>query len=226
MKVNNMKVNNMKVNNMKVNNMKVNNMKVYNMKALLTIVSLTFVLGANAAVVTITPFTTDTLTNYAEASTILSSLTSAGINVNRTTAPGDIITYTFNTPLNLASYVTSPSAGFLDLGIKMNSTSGLQMPFTVDLYGQGAGDPGVVQSFSAFTPASLNADTFVILEANVPSNIAWANNIIAMGITFNGDTAINTTFVALQATIPEPSSASLLALGMAGLVALRVRRKS
>jgi hypothetical protein len=29
-----------------------------------------------------------------------------------------------------------------------------------------------------------------------------------------------------QTVIPEPSSASLLALGVAGLVALRVRRKS
>jgi hypothetical protein len=139
--------------------------------------------------------------------------------------PGDLFTYTFNSPLNLTSYVSSPSAGLDSLGIRINSASGAQIAFTVDLYGQGAGDPGIVQSFTAFTPLALNAPTFVALQANTPLNIDWANNVIAMGITFNGDTPINTTFVSLQ-TIPEPSSASLLALGVAGLVALRARRKS
>ena len=202
-------------------------MKSKNIKALLISMSLALGASANAAVVTITPFTTDTLTNYAEASNISSSLTSAGINVNRTMAPGDIFTYTFNSPLNLTSYVSSPSAGLIDLGIGINSTSGAQISFTVDLYGQGAGDPGLVQSFTGFTPLALNTPTFVALQANTPLNIDWANNVIAIGITFNGDTAINTTFGSLQANaIPEPSSASLLALGVAGLVALRARRKS
>jgi hypothetical protein len=200
-------------------------MKTKNIKALLISMSLALGASVNAAVVTITPFTPDTLTNYAEASTITSSLTSAGINVNRTMSPGDIFTYTFNTPLNLTSYVSSPTAGLEDLGILINSASGAQIAFTVDLFGQGSSDPGIVQSFTGFTPQALNTPTFVALQANTPLNIAWANNVIAMGITFNGDTPINTTFVSLQ-TIPEPSSASLLALGVAGLVALRARRKS
>lgn len=195
------------------------------MKALLTIVTLILVVGANAAVVTITPFTPDTLTNYAPASTITSTLTSAGINVDRTMTPADMFTYTFNSPLNLTSYVSSPSAGLIDLGIGINSTSGAQISFTVDLYGQGAGETGLVQSFTGFTPLALNTPTFVALQTNYVGAIAWANNVIAIGITFNGDTAINTTFGALQA-VPEPSSASLLALGVAGLVALRVRRRS
>jgi len=195
------------------------------MKALLTIVTLILVVGANAAVVTITPFTPDTLTNYAPASTITSTLTSAGINVDRTMTPADMFTYTFNSPLNLTSYVSSPSAGLIDLGIGINSTSGAQISFTVDLYGQGAGGTGLVQSFTGFTPLALNTPTFVALQTNYVGAIAWANNVIAIGITFNGDTAINTTFGALQA-VPEPSSASLLALGVAGLVALRVRRRS
>jgi hypothetical protein len=195
------------------------------MKALLTIVTLILVVGANAAVVTITPFTPDTLTNYAPASTITSTLTSAGINVNRTMKPGDMLTYLFNSPLNLTSYVSSPSAGLIDLGIGINSTSGAQISFTVDLYGQGAGGTGLVQSFTGFTPLALNTPTFVALQVWTPLNIDLANNVVAIGITFNGDTAINTTFGALQA-VPEPSSASLLALGVAGLVALRVRRKS
>jgi hypothetical protein len=195
------------------------------MKALLTIVSLILVVGANAAVVTITPFTPDTLTNYAPASDIPSSLTSAGINVNRTMEPGNMFTYMFNSPLNLTSYVSSPSAGLIDLGIGINSTSGAQISFTVDLYGQGAGGTGLVQSFTGFTPLALNTPTFVALQVWTPLNIDLANNVVAIGITFNGDTAINTTFGALQA-VPEPSSASLLALGVAGLVALRVRRKS
>jgi hypothetical protein len=195
------------------------------MKALLTIVTLILVVGANAAVVTITPFTPDTLTNYAPASTITSTLTSAGINVNKTMTPGEMFTYTFNSPLNLTSYVSSPSTGLLDLGIGINSTSGAQISFTVDLYGQGDGDPGLVQSFTGFTPLALNTPTFVALQTNYVGAIAWANNVVAIGITFNGDTAINTTFGALQA-VPEPSSASLLALGVAGLVALRIRRRS
>ena len=195
------------------------------MKALLTIVSLILVVGANAAVVTITPFTPGTLTNYESASTISSSLTSAGINVNETMVPGNKFTYTFNSPLNLTSYVSSPSAGLIDLGIGINSTSGDQISFTVDLFGQGSGVPGLVQSFTGFTPLALNTPTFVALQTNFISDIALANNVVAIGITFNGDTAINTTFGALQA-VPEPSSASLLALGVAGLVALRVRRKS
>lgn len=195
------------------------------MKALLTIVSLIFVVGANAAVVTITPFTPGTLTNYAPASTIVSSLTSAGINVNGTMEPGNMFTYTFNSPLNLTSYVSSPSAGLIDLGIGINSTSGAQISFTVDLYGQGAGGTGLVQSFTGFTPLALNTPTFVALQVWTPLNIDLANNVVAIGITFNGDTAINTTFGALQA-VPEPSSASLLAIGVAGLVALRIRRRS
>lgn len=195
------------------------------MKALLTIVSLILVVGANAAVVTITPFTPDTLTNYAPASTITSTLTSAGINVDRTMTPADMFTYTFNSPLNLTSYVSSPSAGLIDLGIGINSTSGAQISFTVDLYGQGAGGTGLVQSFTGFTPLALNTPTFVALQTNYVGAIAWANNVVAIGITFNGDTAINTTFGALQA-VPEPSSASLLAIGVAGLVALRIRRRS
>jgi hypothetical protein len=195
------------------------------MKALLTIVSLILVVGANAAVVTITPFTPGTLTNYAPASNIPSSLTSAGINVNRTMVPADMFTYTFNSPLNLTSYVSSPSAGLIDLGIGINSTSGAQISFTVDLYGQGAGGTGLVQSFTGFTPLALNTPTFVALQVWTPLNIDLANNVVAIGITFNGDTAINTTFGALQA-VPEPSSASLLAIGVAGLVALRIRRRS
>ena len=195
------------------------------MKSLLTIVSLILVVGANAAVVTITPFTPGTLTNFEPASTIASSLTSAGINVNETMKPGDMFTYTFNSPLNLTSYVSSPSAGLIGLGIGINSTSGAQISFTVDLYGQGDGGPGLVQSFTGFTPLALNTPTFVALQTNYVGAIAWANNVVAIGITFNGDTAINTTFGALQA-VPEPSSASLLAIGVAGLVALRARRKS
>ena len=200
-------------------------MKAKGIKSLLISMALALGASANAAVVTITPFTMETLENYALGTTISSSLTSAGINVNGKMAPGDVFTYTFKSPLNLTSYVSSPSTGLLDLGIGINSTSGAQISFTVDLYGQGDGDPGLVQSFTGFTPLALNTPTFVALQTNYVGAIAWANNVVAIGITFNGDTDINTTFVALQA-VPEPSSASLLSLGMAGLVDLRARRKS
>jgi hypothetical protein len=58
------------------------------------------------------------------------------------------------------------------------------------------------------------------------------NQVVGFGFTFNAsDIVVNTTLNTLQANvdlsaIPEPSVASLLALGTVGLVALRVRRKS
>jgi hypothetical protein len=53
------------------------------------------------------------------------------------------------------------------------------------------------------------------------------SDVAYFAFSWDGAGAINTTLTSVQATvIPEPSSASLLALGMAGLVALRARRKS
>lgn len=43
---------------------------------------------------------------------------------------------------------------------------------------------------------------------------------------YSGDGVVNSANLAAFAAIPEPSSLSLLAFGLAGLVALRVRRKS
>ena len=82
-------------------------MKAKSIKSLLISMALALGASANAAVVTITPFTMETLENYALSTTISSSLTSAGINVNRTMAPGDVFTYTFKSPLDLTSYVSS-----------------------------------------------------------------------------------------------------------------------
>ena len=68
-----------------------------------------------------------------------------------------------------------------------------------------------------------------------PASTATDVNIIEMGTTFSYMYAGNAVLSASTAfdpsganiaLIPEPSSASLLALGMAGLVALRARRKS
>ena len=70
---------------------------------------------------------------------------------------------------------------------------------------------------TGITPGGLGADIFD------PGTVAYFG-LLSLGTgAYAGDGVVNSAN--LQA-IPEPSSASLLALGVAGLVALRVRRKS
>ena len=59
---------------------------------------------------------------------------------------------------------------------------------------------------------------------NDASSILFGGYLAGGGMTISGSTRADAYQLAI--IIPEPSSASLLALGVAGLVALRVRRKS
>jgi hypothetical protein len=83
---------------------------------------------------------------------------------------------------------------------------------------------GIISGTDAYSPMWL-----------APASAATDVNIVEMGTTFSRVYAGNAVLTASTAAdpnganivlIPEPSSASLLALGVAGLVALRARRKS
>jgi hypothetical protein len=75
--------------------------------------------------------------------------------------------------------------------------------------------------------------SFVALTPNAGSNLGGApTQVIALDIGFDGPASTGFGIIhSIQSTVnlaavPEPSVASLLALGTVGLVALRVRRKS
>jgi len=71
---------------------------------------------------------------------------------------------------------------------------------------------------TGITPGDFGADIF---EAGT---VAYFGSLSLGTGAYEGDGVVNSAKLAV--VIPEPSSASLLALGVAGLVALRARRKS
>ena len=71
---------------------------------------------------------------------------------------------------------------------------------------------------TGITPGDFGADIFD------PSTVAYFGSLSLGTGAYPLEGVVNSA--QLAAVIPEPSSASLLALGVAGLVALRVRRKS
>jgi hypothetical protein len=190
--------------------------------------AIAFVANANATIVIVGPsFNADTLNYEVSGSTILPTVGVSGILVSKTIAVGDQFSYTF-APSDFTAYLTSSSLGFTTLGVAMTGTSASPAAFSLDLYGMDASSAlAVIQSFTGFVPTS-STSTFVGLTAGTVGDLSAINNVVGFGFTFGvGDIAVNTTLNSLQANvIPEPSSASLLALGMAGLVALRARRKS
>jgi hypothetical protein len=207
-------------------------MKTTKINSSLIALVMAFVVNSNAANVNILPsFNGSTLTFESSVSTITPTLGSSGILVNKTLAVGDTFTYVF-VPTDLTQYLTSSSLGFTTLGFSMTGTSAAPAAFSMDLYGLNASsEVSLIQSFSGFVPTS-STSAFVELTAGTVGNLSVIDNVIGFGFTFNvADIAVNTTINSLQANvdlsaIPEPSVASLLALGTVGLVALRVRRKS
>ena len=73
---------------------------------------------------------------------------------------------------------------------------------------------------TGITPGDFGADIFD------PSTVAYFGSLSLGTGAYPGDGVENSARLAIVNAIPEPSSASLLALGLAGLVALRARRKS
>ena len=97
--------------------------------------------------------------------------------------------------------------------------------------GISTGDEFAFLLFNTSTTTTIAGDTFSIYRANdwlIPAN--------ATTFSFSATPTAGASYQTINATsyligtgtvaIPEPSSASLLALGVAGLVALRARRKS
>ena len=205
-------------------------MKTTKLKSSLIALAIAFVANTNAAIVNIGPSfssSANALNFESSVSTISPTLVSSGILVNKTLAVGDTFSYTFASS-DFTNYLTSSLLGFTTLGFSMTGTSAAPAAFSMDLYGLNASSElAVIQSFSGYVPTS-STSAFVGLTAGTVGDLSAINNVIGFGFTFNvGDIAVNTTLNSLQAdVIPEPSSASLLAIGVAGLVALRARRKS
>ena len=207
-------------------------MKTTKLKSSLIALAIAFVTNTNAAIVNIGPsFNTSTVNYESSGSTITPAVGSSGINVNKTISVGDQFSYTF-APSDFTSYLTSNSLGFTTLGFAMTGTSAALAAFSLDLYGLTADSSlAIIQSFTGFVPTS-STSSFVALTAGAVNDLTAINQVVGFGFTFNAsDIAVNTTLNTLQANvdiaaIPEPSVASLLALGTVGLVALRVRRKS
>ena len=155
----------------------------------------------------------------------------SGLTTNLTVAAGDIFYGSFAAPANWSSYGwTSLGAGSgsttTALGLFMTvTTQAAPTPFTVTFFDSSF---AAIQTFTANTSV-FSTPTFVALAPTPASgfNGGLVSDVAYFAFSWDGAGAINTTLTSVQATvIPEPSSASLLALGMAGLVALRARRKS
>jgi hypothetical protein len=142
--------------------------------------------------------------------------------------------------------VNSLNAGYADLSapelaIALNQTttttyaSGVQMALAI--FASNSADSQAL----SWSPTPGGAKQASVVAWAVLTDASWiapafANNAIDVPFTFTANTqAVIGSFSGGAAgglgtqtitMIPEPSSASLLALGMAGLVALRARRKS
>ena len=140
----------------------------------------------------------------------------SGITTNLTLAAGDIWYGAFATAKNWSAYT--------DLGLYMSVASqAAPTPFTFTLFDS---SNTAIQSFTGTTAVSASPVFVALTPAS--SGVTYSD-VLSVAFSWDGAGAINTTLNAVQAnivTIPEPSVASLFALGTVGLVALRARRKS
>jgi hypothetical protein len=196
----------------------------------LLIVALMFVLSntMNAANVTIGSFATGQFTVDTGGSMYTPTQSASGLTSNLTIAAGDTWYGSFNAPIDWSSYGYTGTPGNYNnntLGLVMSVTSqAAPLFFTVSVLDSAF---NIVQAYSGNTTGLTSTPSFVALEAvGGSSSIGSPTDVQAIVFGWDGAGAINTTLSSIQSTIPEPSSASLLALGVAGLVALRARRKS
>jgi hypothetical protein len=196
----------------------------------LLIVALMFVLSntMNAANVTIGSFATGQFTVDTSGSMYTPTQSASGLTSNLTIAAGDTWYGSFNAPIDWSSYGYTGTPGNYNnntLGLVMSVTSqAAPLFFTVSVLDSGF---NIVQAYSGNTTGLTSTPSFVALQAVAgTSSTGSPTDVQSIVFGWDGAGAINTTLSSIQSTIPEPSSASLLALGVAGLVALRARRKS
>jgi len=194
-------------------------------------VALMFVLSntMNAANVDIGSFVAGQFT-VDPASTYVPTQSALGLTSNLTVAAGDTWYGSFNSPMNWSSYGYTGTSGNYNnntLGLVMSVTSqAAPLFFTVSVLDSAF---NIVQSYSGNTTGLTSTPSFVALQAVAGSSASGSpTDVQTIVFGWDGAGAINTTLSSIQSSsaIPEPSSASLLALGVAGLVALRARRKS
>jgi len=149
---------------------------------------------------------------------IFPTQSASGLTTNLTLAAGDIWYGAFATAKNWSAYT--------DLGLYMSVASqAASTPFTFSLFDS---NNNLIQSFTGATAVSASP-VFVALTP-VSSGVTYSD-VLSVAFSWDGPGAINTTLNSVQANVnlaavPEPSVASLFALGTVGLVALRARRKS
>jgi len=195
------------------------------------------VVNIQAANVTLGSFATGSYTVTEFTAGAIPVQSSTGLAFGTTVSLGDVLTGDFASPLNWSSYGwtgagSSLSNSTLGLLMTMNQSTNPNLNFTVTVYGTGY---DVIQKFVGTTTGMVkDVQSFVALTPNSGSYVGGSpTQVIALDIGWDGSTG-STGFGSIQAiqssfevaAIPEPSVASLLALGTVGLVALRVRRKS
>jgi len=140
-----------------------------------------------------------------------------GLLYNDGTGPWDVSSFAptaADIRVTLTGLVTTSPGGGFAISLEDNSSRVIQANFSWASFATTSTD--VTAAFSGASLAAFNTGNIV----------NW--NLVSGG---NGN-GINATFTSLSldganvVPIPEPSVASLLALGTVGLVALRVRRKS
>ena len=206
-------------------------MKNKKLKILAFVLMIAGITNTQAANVTIGSFATGQYIVNLDYTTPVPSQSASGLSFTSAIAIGDSLAGDFTSTLNWSNYGwtgTGSSVSNSTLGLLMTMTQATNpnLNFTVTIYGTGY---DIIQKYSGSTAGMVkDVQSFVALTPNAGSYVGGVpGQVIALDIGWDG--AASTGFGAIQAiqsTIPEPSSASLLALGMAGLVALRARRKS
>ena len=203
-------------------------MKLQKIKLVAASAIVMMVAGAHAANVTIGSFATGQFAVDTIGSSYTPTQSASGLTSSLTVAVGDTWYGNFTAPMDWSSYGYTGTSGNYNnntLGVLMSVTSqAAPLFFTVSVLDSAF---AIVQQYSGNTTGLTSTPSFVAIEAVAgsagPGNVLDVQTIV---FGWDGAGAINTTLSSIQSTIPEPSSASLLALGMAGLVALRARRKS
>ena len=212
-------------------------MKNKKLKILGLVLMLGGIVNIQAANVTLGSFATGSYTVTEFTAGAIPVQSSTGLAFGTTVSLGDVLTGDFASTLDWSSYGwtgtgSSISNSTLGLLMTMNQSINPNLNFTVTVYGTGY---NILQTYTGTTAGMVkDVQSFVALTPNSGSYVGGSpTQVIALDIGWDGTTgsggfgsiqAIQSSFE--LAAIPEPSVASLLALGTVGLVALRVRRKS